>query len=461
MLKKGLKMKLIISFFESIRDFLHGSAFTLYLCLNPRLRSLMYLEIDHPVGAESGTWLGYDNWPISWKRRLKQFYLDFLFDRPLAKENPLPLSNRQIDQYILYRNVELARDTYFAQVAHSLFLERRHKVPWRFADWSNNELRLLLSSQVCFKALRSVPEEELYYGVRWSSRILATENILDDPRTAFQFMQQEPEDRRRLLSGDPSETARRLSGWFHDYLWHHPGSANGFDPQGFHRSHPLLMDRLTRYYIESYEDSVYVTPGGCGSASSLFMDLMRAVNIPIRKVNSDFEEPDGRITRHSGVIFDWQGGSGNGRYLLHTDDLYFNPSFHDTAPNPPSANRGITLWDHVWLNPTEFGKHFDYDSRPQILATASLAQRERYRYLRQRLSCSHGGVSSSRYSNVERWITFLQEKGCTQEEAINAWETVITTVTAYGDGDLELGYQRLLDGPDSRHALWCDRTGKC
>ncbi len=451
----------MLSLFESIREMLYGMSFRLYLYNNPRIRSLMGLEVDHPLGADQGTWLYYDYWPDEWKRRLTQLYLDFLFDRPLSKEDPLPLSTEQISNYILYRKAEVARDTYFAQVAHSLWLEREGRVPWRFADWSDHELSFLLSSKVCFKALRSFPENELYYGVCVSSRTEATENILDDPRSAFQFMLHEPEQGKRLLGDDPSETARNLSGWFHDYLWHNPSSAHGFSGWEFHKSHPLLTDRLLRYDLEPFERSVYVTPAGCGSASSLFVDLMRAVNIPVRKVRNEIEGYDGTMEQHSGLIFDWQGGGGKGRYLLHTDDLYASSYFKDTAPNPPDENRGITLWDHVWLNPTEFGRHFTYDPRPDISATASIAQKEKYWYLREKLSCSSGAVSSARNSDVNDWIAWLQSKGCTEEEAINAWETVIATVTAYGDGDLDLGFQRLLDGPGSRHARWCSRTGKC
>jgi hypothetical protein len=421
----------------------------------------MGLEVDHPLGAEYGSWLYYDNWPSSWKRRLQQFYLDFLFSRPLAKEHPLPLSSKRISNYLLYRNVELARDTYFAQVAHSLWLEMQGITPWRFADWSDHELSYLLSSKVCFKALRSFPENELHYGVYVSSRSEATENILDDPRAPFQFMHQEPEQHTRLTGTDPSRTAMNLSGWFHDYLWHNPSSMHGFNSFDFHKSHPLLTDRLLRYDIEPYEQPIYVTPAGCGSASSLFADLMRAVNIPIRKVRNEIEGYDGRMEQHSGLLFDWQGGSGNGRYLLHTDDLYTSSYFKDTAPDPPDENRGITLWDHVWLSPTDFGRHFNYDPRPEIMGTASIAQKENYWYFREKMSCSSSAVSIARHSTLSNWIVYLQSKGCTEAEARNAWDIVIATVTAYGDGDLEMGYQRLLDGPESRHALWCNRTGKC
>ncbi len=458
-------MKSIISFitslFETIRDIIYGLLFRLYLYQNSRIRSLMGLEVDHPLGDEYGIWLYYDHWPNAWKRRLTRFYLDFAFNRPLDKDDPLPLSTEVISNYILYRNVELARDTYFAQVAHCLYLERKNKVPWCFADWSDHELSYLLSSKVCFKALRSYPEDELYYGVYLSSRTAATENILDDPRTAFQFMQEEPEQGNQLLGDDPSETGRRLSGWFHDYIWHNPSSDYGYNGYEFLRAHPMLMDRLVRYDLEPFEQDIYVTPMGCGSASSLFVDLMRAVNIPIRKVRTEIQKYDGSMGSHSGIIFDWQGGSGNGRYLLHTDDLFMSSYFKDTAPNPPDENRGITLWDHVWLEPGEFGRHFDYDPRPDILATASNEQKEKYWYLRERLSCSSRGVSLARNSSVEEWITQLAEKGCTETEARRAWDTVIATVTAYGEGSLQLGFQRLLDGPDSRHQQWCNRTGKC
>lgn len=453
-------MSYFISWLELLRRWYYSLLFTLYLVRKPRVRARIGLEVDHPLGAEEGSWLYYDFWPQEWKNRVKKFYLAFALNKPLPMEDPLPLSPNEIRNYILYRSVELARDTYFAQVAHVIWLDTARKVSWWLEDWSDHELSYLLSSKVCFKALRS-DDDELYYGVYVSSRSEATENILHDPRIAYQFMKQEPEQGHCLIGHDPSETGKRLSGWFHDYLWHNPAASYGFSGREFHKTHPLLADRLVRYEIEPFENSVYVTPLGCGSASSLFADLMRAVNIPVRKVNNALEDFDGTVDYHSGLIFDWQGGSGNGRYLLHTDDLYTTSYFKDPAPNPPDENRGIALWDHVWLNPTEFGQHFSYDSRPHIFANASIDQKRKFWEMRDRLACSQQAVYLARGGNLEGWINFLQSYGCTEEEARVCWETVQATVQAYGEGDLEQGFQRLLDGPDSRHTRWCSRTGKC
>ena len=93
-------------------------------------------------------------------------------------------------------------------------------------------------------------------------------------------MLKEPEQGHCLIGSTPGETGQNLSGWFHDYLWHNPDLAHGFDSLAFYRDHPLLADRLKRYLVQIYGEDLYVTPAGCGSASSLFADLMRSVNLP-------------------------------------------------------------------------------------------------------------------------------------------------------------------------------------
>jgi hypothetical protein len=429
----------------------------------------MGFEIDRAQDSQYGIFLFYDNWPAAWFEQLLDYYIAFDRNEPLSLTDALPLVFWTPDPgYHAYHSTEAARSAYLAQVAHVLWLDATGRVPWRLEEWSDHELSYLLSSKVCFDAWRT-GSNQLYYIVWWSSRTEATENILQDPRVGFLFMQQEPEQGGCLIGSTPGETCQKLTGWFHDYLWHNPSLAHGFDALAFFRDHPLLADRLKRHPVQYYGKDLYVTPGGCGSASSLFADLMRSVNIPVRKVNNELEDFDKTKQSHSGLIFDWQGGSGNGRYLSHTDDIYTTGYFKDPASIPPTEERGPALWNNVWLEPGEFGRHFSYEdpSQSRFFAKASIEQKVKYWYMRSWLACtSEEAVIVLQYAithpnGKQESIDRLMSKGCTEAEALNCWETAEMIVRAYGNGDLALGCQTLLDGTNSRHQRWCARTGKC
>ena len=450
-----------MDFLDFLDRILWSCRLFLYLWGKPRVRARLGFEVDRPLGSPSGVWLYYEHWPSAWKARLVDFCVAYARGRSLPMSNPLPLADPAAmgdTSRLAYRSVEVARDTYLAQVAHALWLDMIGGVPWRLQGWSDHELSYLLSSHVCFSAYRTDPDNTLYYVVYVGSRSEATENILGDPRIARQFLLTEPEQGRPLVGATPSETAQKLSEWFHDYLWHNPGD---FPAHEFHRAHPLLNDRLRRHDAGAV-GHVYVTSAGCGSASSLFVDLMRAVNIPVRKVNNMIESFAGNEEAHAGLVFDWQGGEGTGRYLLHTDDLYTSSYFKDPAPAPMGTERGVALWNHAWLDPTTFGDRFSYDPRDDVFGKATSPQKVKFWEVGDWLVSSANAIQGARVTGRQGVIAFLeQERGFTRAEAEACWNHVEVSVLAYGDGDMVLGYQRLLDGPGSRHAQWCMRTGKC
>lgn len=435
----------------------------LYLKNSPRIRAQMGFEIDHPQGFQYGTWLYYDFWPEEWKDRLLMFYLAFAQGITLPLANPLPLADPSIMQdpsRLGYRNDKIARDVYFVQIAHALWLEVSGKVPWKLEEWSDNELSYLLSSKVYFSAYRSFPSNELYYIIYVGSSSDATENILQDPRVPFRFMEKEPEQGKCMIGQTPSETCQYLSGWFHDYLHHNPVPGD-FKVHDFHQTNPLLEDRFKRHSVGAFK-KIYVTSLGCWSASSLFADLMRSVNIPVRKIKNILISFSGMEEHHSGLAFDWQGGSGKGRYLLHTDDLYTTSYFMDPAPAPKGTDRGVALWDHVWLDPSKFGQAFSYENNFDFFGKATFEQRQKYNDMGDWLVSSSNAILAACSMGREDTISFLQrERGFNETEADACWQAVEASVLAYGDGNMELGYRNLLDGPKSRHSQWCKRTGKC
>jgi hypothetical protein len=431
-----------------------------YLADNPRIRAQITFEIDHPYDSQEGQWLYYDDWSQKWRDRVLTLCILFSEGKPLPLADPLPIigSNIIADASCLgYCSQNAARDAYFAQIAHVLYLELSGKVPWRLNDWSNYELSYLLSSKVCFTARRFFSNPELYYVVYACSRSDATENILGDPRVPYHFMKCEPEQKKCLIGKTPSETGQYLSGWFHDYLIHN--SAN-FNYQDFHRNNPLLKDRLKRHAIGTF-GNMYLTVG-CWGASALFADLLRSVNIPIRKTKNIICQYNETEETHSGLEFNWQSNSANGRYLMHTDNLYYGSYFKDPAPSPKGTDRGVALWDYVWLDPTVFGQVFSYQKDLDIFGKATWEQYVKYNEMHDWLVSSAQAIQIARSLGKDGTINFLQrERGFSEVEANACWQPVEASVLSYGNGNLEQGYKRLLDGPRSRHSQWCRRTQKC
>ena len=462
-------------FLRWLRRWLASRTLNSYLQDHPEIRAQMAFEVDHPGGTGFGVWMSYDGWPTEWKERLLEFFTVYREGGPLPLDEPLPLGAYipELGAYIpgypsqlRYRTTELARDTYLAQVAHVLHLETSHGVPWSLADYTDHERLYLLSSRPLFSARTF--ESGLHYVVKFGDHGEATENILHDPRKAYEFMVSEPEEGRCLLGDTMAETCSRLSEWLHDYLWHcnvqGTSRSEVFDIfRTFYREHPLLTDRLVRH--SSTSGDVYIALWGCGSASSLFADLTRSVNIPVRKVENNLLYQEGEDSSHSGLAFRWMDPD-EARFLLHTDDLYHEDYFRDPAPNPVGISRGSALWDHCWLGASAIGDIFELSSdvESEIFAVTTWENRRRYREQGKWLIRSAGAVVSAGYADLdgETVVSHLTtHHAFSQEEAEAAWTAVEETLLAYGEGDLQAGHDALVLGPDSRHCKWCNRTGKC
>lgn len=431
-----------------------------YLSTHAGVRQWIMFEVDCPPGDDSGIFSQYDFWPQTWKNRMASFLVAYRGGNALPMEDPLPLGphDPMHSGRLLYRTGDLARDTYLAQITHILWLEIDELVPWHLHDYSDHELTYLLSSSNYFRA--ETIDGQLWYMVNIGGVGRPTENILHDPRDVRAFLAAEPEEQQCLIGDTAAETCSRLTGWFHDYLWHNPG---GWDSHQFHREQPLLTDRLLRHELPGGEQR-YVTPVGCWSASSLFADLVRSVNIPVRKVRNNLKDSDGEDHAHAGLLFNWQG-PGEKRYLLHTDDIYQCPmSFYDPAPAPAGTPRGVALWDHVWLPPGEFGSAFSYSDDPEYVGVATWEQKRKYDDYRSWLMATWQTIrsaGSSGFNSGQIMSGLMTNAGLTQGEAEAAWSAVEATLLSYGNGDIQAGYDALLAGPDSRHCQWCSRTDKC
>jgi len=135
----------------------------------------------------------------------------------------------------------------------------------------------------------------------------------------------------------------------------------------------------------------------------------------------------------------------------------------DPAPAPKDAERGVALWNHVWLDPSAFGRAFSYDPAADVFGKATSDQKVKYWNLGDWLASSANSIRAARsLGGRDGVVAFLErQRGFSASEALAGWQAIESSVLAYGDGDMNLGFERLLDGPDSRHSRWCTRTGKC
>lgn len=444
-----------------------------YLQQHPKIIKALAFEMSPSViPGGTGQWLDYQNWSTKHKERLLTFFTAFSNNATLPLPDPSMLKS-QLQQHLqpVYPSVDAGLDTYFAQAAHALWLDISGKVPWKLQNWSSLELEHILSSRVCFTA-RHENNKVVYVFSRSSPDV--TNSFLDDPRIPFRFMESEPEQGKKLIGATPSETAYKLTEWFHDYL-HHASSPPYFSWDDHLFRNPMLADRLKRYTISwptddgqggkvINTDKVYVTDG-CHTASTLFCDLMRSVNIPVCRVyviiGGSPEQKDGH---HRGLAFNWSSGENNRRYLLHTDYLYetWNGEYLDPAPAPKGTERGIALWNHVWLSHDEFSQRFTlYDPinpNQKVFAFATDDQEKTYRELSYWLVSSPYAIKIMKYYSSKRaTIASLKQKGLTDADAEAAWQAVKESILSYGNGNWELGYEKLME----RHSKWCLRTNRC
>ncbi|MFN2251413.1 MAG: PPC domain-containing protein, partial [Anaerolineae bacterium] len=444
-----------------------------YLEANPRVRDAIALEVREP-----GVWLAYDSWDASWKTRLREMYEYLAEGRSLPLPDPIPIETHEDYAIgtgkVVYGTQFVARDVYFAHVAHVLLVEVRHLVPWRLSDYSNLELTHLLSSDNLFDAELIYPLEDTlerdlaaepvfrytvcYSGCGGTEFGRASESVLSDPRLPYWFMFREPEQGRHLIGNTQTETAIKLTEWFHDFLEHGYADVSWADP--YYLQHPYLSDRLRRQSVSFLDHDAYIATWGCWTASALFAELLRSVNVPIKLAETLLQNPD-EVTwgRHAGLMYDWQGPEA--RYLIHTDDIYCCGG-HIKDPSPgPGVSRGEALWNHVWLDPGTFGEMFTYDPDPQLLAKATHDQDLRYEAFASWRTASHNNSQPAVYllCNASRGdaLATIMRDGLSQQEAEAAYGAAEAAVRSYGNGDLAAGCDRVAE----RHTVWCEQTGKC
>ncbi len=169
--------------------------------------------------------------------------------------------------------------------------------------------------------------DRAYYGV----------GLVSDPRIGYSFLNgMNSSARQNLIGATEEETMQNLTLWFSTNVLHGSVDIQLEYPSYCVLNRNFLQDRLKRETISrfSHRQKGIIQPWGCQSASNLFHDLARSVNIPILWVWTCEPIPDSNeYNGHAGLLYHWERS--DARLLYHTDDIYlqqlapFFPSVHD------------------------------------------------------------------------------------------------------------------------------------
>ena len=434
----------------------HAGPVADFLAANPGIAAQVRLEAGSP-----GAYIAYEQWPESWIGRLEEMVSIFVGGEALPFATPVEQSSPDAGDSTTtaYASLDLGRDAYFAQIGHMLYLEIEERLPWGLTSYTDDELSYLFPSSNYFRLVES--DGSLEYRTSMGSEGQDAGSLLGDPRDVLAFLLEDPEQGRALLGSSLDETVANLSEWFHDYLYDWSLGTVG-SPEAFYQQYPNLTDRLRRLPTEDL-GSVYVAIDGGWSASSLFAQLLRAVNIPAKKIIVALEDAAGREEEQAGLVI-YTGGEA--RYLPLIDDLYTG---WDLGANPmlPSMSTGSALWWNVWLDEATFfsisARHLD----SRVLVRLSHEAIEQHRaeaawnmatYGTLVSVCTYRMLSGCQWEAMGNAVVFgLQDQwSLTIDEAHSRWTFMQDVVTYYG-GDPCQACERI--GEMQRE--WCTRTGRC
>ena len=342
-----------------------------------------------------------------------------------------------------------AFDTYAAHVAWSLYLEVNHVVPWSLLNHPAGELVEFFDSR---RYHTRFPARSGLYPSGYAnpadyptaiqdgrdfwnatSRNSAGWEAVCDPRVAHEFLSggSGSSSHVNLLGATETATLKNLTWWFYNNVSHGDyrdaqTSAVLSTPSVF------LSDRLV-----ARADAFYTPPSqplvianqGCHSASNLFYDLAKGVNIPVLHVASTqpahyaaspFPPVYIDYGRHSGLVYGW-GSPSTTLVLQHTDEIYaqYGLIFPVDSMNRPVADQAEALFAATWLTPAQltawgytvtndfglqtpfstYGNPWEREIESQgVLAgywtpsgTSGFANSERFRWSVEGQLCSFGG----------------------------------------------------------------------
>ncbi|HVS69847.1 MAG TPA: hypothetical protein VHQ47_01175 [Phycisphaerae bacterium] len=300
----------------------------------------------------------YGKWTSAQKARVEELY-----GKLMAGDRNLGMHLPEAEKASGYYTVEQAFDIYAAHVAHVVYVEAKGLVPWKVEDLPADELDALVSAESYFAMIKPTGQA-LPAGIQARRDFQdVSENewlgeYISDPRIGYEFLSGKTSTTGRSLIGKNRwETVKNITIWMRDNVDH-----GGIDDQVGTRAKKLrwLDERLRRFPGQQ----TVMANQGCHSASKLFVDLARSVNIPILSVRSldptDGQKKENYFSRtHGSLIYGWMEASP--RVVWHTDEIYAREGricfpIDEKGALLPKAEADNRYAEQTWLAPAQWKK---------------------------------------------------------------------------------------------------------
>lgn len=214
------------------------------------------LWLLHPQISDAMRWNGvsYPDWSAAQKNQLADAIREIEngFNPGLTTPPALNADNRV--------SAADAWTIYIHHVAHSLWLERNSKVPWRLIDMSPDNLRLLLDGE---NLITRVVDGSYYYNSLQEGALTVW-----NPQISYQFM-----TNLGLLKSTHRDTIFAFTDWARAHVRHISGADDRSVVYGYPGMPPA--DRIL-YPLEGQGQIA----NGCWGMSPLWIAALRGVNIP-------------------------------------------------------------------------------------------------------------------------------------------------------------------------------------
>jgi hypothetical protein len=230
----------------------------------------------------------YDQWSAAQKADLDQAIL--LLEREGRHAMTLPPALVSATNF----SSQDAWKIYLAHVAQSLWTEVHGIVPWRLADFRDNDLKLLLDSRTLMAVSATTP---VSYGF---VSILMGNITAWNPRISYQFL-----SNLNMIGPTQTATIFAVTDWMRAHLIHISGGTAYSDQYGY--AGPPPADRV----LYPLEGKRHIT-AGCWGTTGLYSALLRSVNIPVKSRQIDL----------IGGNHSHPGFPSAGLALVHGDDPY-------------------------------------------------------------------------------------------------------------------------------------------
>lgn len=257
----------------------------------------------------------YPQWPDSLRQELKEAIERIeKLDEPLLPYAP-PVDLGVASSSPPIKSAKAARRLYLSRVAQSLWVERHEAVPWKLADYSDDDLKILLDSRI----LLNYNETNDHYSINHRGAGAVTDW---NPRMNYRLMKN-----FGFIRSTPWYTILSLTDWMRGRMDHAPGSILGggttgdtarLDVWGYAGLPSTEHMVYPHFYRVSFGGVTQVNQrsyaAGCHGASGFYNAMLAAVNIPSRSVvhqtshhSMTYFPSEGRILRHGDDVYDQSG----------------------------------------------------------------------------------------------------------------------------------------------------------